>query len=158
LSAMVLGLSLAACSSTGNATQSRPTWAPTGVLSTAPTSPTTLPNPAECKSGTVYLAFRIGDTTSICLFVGSVLEATYPSPNSFYGSWSRPTVLDTSVVRRQSASTRGNTLSASYRAVGQGSTLVDASFDQTCAPRDQTPCTIPPQLGFLLQVTVISRS
>jgi hypothetical protein len=79
-------------------------------------------------------------------------------PNSFYGAWSRPTVLDSSVVVRQSASTRGHTLSASYKAVGQGSTLVDASFDQTCAPRDQTPCTIPPQLGFLLQVTVISRS
>jgi hypothetical protein len=117
-----------------------------------------LPNPADCKSGTVYLTFRMGDTTSLCLFVGSVLEATYPLPNSFYGAWSRPTVLDSSVVVRQSASTRGHTLSASYKAVGQGSTLVDASFDQTCAPKDQTPCTIPPQLGFLLQVTVISRS
>jgi hypothetical protein len=117
-----------------------------------------LPNPADCQSGTLSLALRMGDTTSLCLFVGSVLEATYPLPNSFHGAWSRPTVLDTSVVVGQSASTKGNTLNASYKAVGRGSTLFDASFEQTCAPSDRTPCTVPPQLGFLLQVTVISRS
>jgi hypothetical protein len=100
-------------------------------------------------------ATRLAETSRAC---PGHAPSIGPLPNSFYGAWSRPTVLDSSVVVRQSASTRGHTLSASYKAVGQGSTLVDASFDQTCAPRDQTPCTIPPQLGFLLQVTVISRS
>jgi hypothetical protein len=49
----------------------------------------------------------------------------------------------------------GKSATAVFRASATGTATVTASFDATCAPRDTTPCTVPPGEFHNLTVTVV---
>lgn len=86
------------------------------------------------------------------------MDATYLfSGGPFPGEWSTaPSIANPSVIAGRSSHTVGKTLKATYKAVGTGTTLVEALFLQRCAPTDKTPCTVPPQIATILQLTVVS--
>jgi hypothetical protein len=151
-----LGFCLAACSSTGSTNGTATTERAPIPVSGGTTSVTVLPIPSDCKSGTVADNIAAGGTTAMCLVLGSVVDATYSFSGTLYGSWSTaPSIANPSVIVAQSSHLVGRTLKATYRAVGAGTTLVEALFLQRCAPGDKTPCTIPPQVATILQLTVV---
>ena len=164
---MVLALGVSACSSHGSSVGDSKQGATTASSQTTSVppgyqpAPTTLPNPSDCKTGTVSVNATVSmDPVPLCIRVGSVLDVTYgTSWTPPFGSWSGPpTVTDTSVLVRTSSRTTGKTMTATFNAVGVGATQVNATFSQQCAPTDTSPCTIPPQIPYFLGVTVVSAS
>jgi len=116
---------------------------------------TSLPSSANCHSGTVSFNTAT-ETGPVCLIAGSVLIVTFALPGAHhYGSWSTAlTNSDPAVLTQESVKASGSVLNARFVAAALGTTQVVAYFDQTCAPSDATPCTIPPQLPVPLTVTV----
>jgi hypothetical protein len=124
---------------------------------TPPTAPT--PNEANCASGNLSVNTATNDSP-ICMRVGSALTVAFDLSGSRpNGSWSvPPNSSDNSVMTNTSAAPSGSVLTATYSAVGAGTTQLSAFFNQTCASGDSTPCTIPPQIPIFLTVTVIVNS
>jgi hypothetical protein len=116
---------------------------------------TSLPNSANCHSGTVSFNTAT-ETGPVCLNAGSVLMVAFTLPGvHHYGSWSTALAnSDAAVLTQESVKASGPVLNARFVAAGPGTTQVVAYFDQTCAPSDATPCTIPPQLPVSVTVTV----
>jgi hypothetical protein len=138
-----------------------PTGAPVSlaVADRGATPPSTPVDPSTCASGRV--AYRpSAETGSICLRVGSTLTVTFTSGGGWsgYGQWSRwpPTITDSSTLRGLSWMSSGRTATALFRASDVGTATVTATFDVTCAPGDETPCTVPPGEFHDLTVTVVT--
>jgi hypothetical protein len=129
---------------------------PTSVVSTV------APAPTDCRSGSVSVAEPpAGPGTSVCLHAGATLTVTFDKSSSratgVPGRWAVPPVrvVNPSTLGITATSTRGPLLTAVFSADAPGSTMVYASFDEECAGRDTTPCTIPPLAEVELNVTVV---
>jgi hypothetical protein len=124
---------------------------------TPPTTP--IPNEASCTSGSLSVNTATDDSP-VCVRVGTVLTVAFDlSASRPNGSWLvPPTSSDTSVMTNTTAMPSGSVMTATYSAVGTGTTKLLGMFRQTCASGDSTPCTIPPGIPIFLTVTVIANS
>jgi hypothetical protein len=118
---------------------------------------TTPPMQSNCDSGNASFTMT-GTVGSTCITLGTLLTVTYGKPLSWsgYGSWSSspPTLSDNAVLAGVGYSPSPNHATATFRAIGIGTSTITADFSMACAPSDTTACTVPPAGFSTLTVTV----
>jgi len=157
--AVVAGLFVAGCSSPSTSASSTKPPGPSQVTVTTAVGtsvPSTIPPGSACTSGTVSVEAQPSEAvTAVCVTVGSILMLTGGYGGSD-GSWpGPPTISNGRVVALMSSGADGIIFKANLRAIGIGSSIVEAPFvagPNVCNP---TPCTPVPGRPLEWRVTVV---
>lgn len=113
------------------------------------------PGSPSCGVGTVAVTVNPGQTTPVCVHVGVTVEMSGGGGMSG-GTWPGPArVSDEHVVSLVSSSSSGTEFTATFKAIGPGSTSVEVPFVAGPDVCDPTPCTPVPGAPLLLDVTVV---
>jgi hypothetical protein len=128
------------------------------VANRVPTPPTTPVDTSICASGS-FVDRPSTEPSSICMRIASKLTVTFTSAGGWsgFGQWSSwpPTISDSPILSGMNWNFSGKTATAMFRALSPGTTTVRTAFNVTCAPRDRTPWTVPPEEFHDLTVTVV---
>lgn len=97
----------------------------------------------------------------ICVAVGTRLRIKFDKRGQGIGSpgpWAKPpaSTSNSSVLGVVWTKTAGRFLYARVRAKAVGTVTLNAFFNQECSGPQTTPCTIPPEASFTVNVSVVS--
>lgn len=117
--------------------------------------------PTKCLHGSVSVLVVHLQNPPLCVVVGTTLTLTFDKKHQGIGNpgpWAVPPVssLNGSTMSVQSSKKSGSFLIAHTYANAVGSTSIQASFNQECSGPGSSPCTIPPEASFTVNVNVVA--